>query len=95
MGTPVPDDWPEIEADKWYRIKVDLFWDMSEDQDCSQDYIGQQECCQLGAIISYFIENTTCINYAGICNPLTLAAQRIICVTGPFDSQEDCWAYEG
>lgn len=93
MGTPVPDEWPGLEDDKWYKTTVDSFYDDEFRDECLGEYIGRFTCCVKGIDINgwYFAE-FECTTYVGLCGFPALPEQRCVCITGPYDSEGDCLA---
>lgn len=92
MGTPVPEEWPELEDDKFYCCTVDLYGTGGKNDVCDGEYFGRTKCSLEGEYVKYWIDSGfECRDFEGICVRVPLSAQRLICVSGPFDTFDDCW----
>ena len=91
MGTPVPSDFPEIEDNKWYCLKVDFYELTDPDQGCDGPFLVSHECCQIGSVINqWFEDDRECKQGAGICFVVITEPQRMTSANGPYDTEEEC-----
>lgn len=94
MGTIVPEDWPDLDDELYYRIQVDYWWHTPYADGCYGDYVGRHQCCVLGGQIKIFQKLYTCKWGISPCGPMWNGTFRIVCITGPFDTLEACQLYE-
>lgn len=93
MGTPVPDEWPELEDAKFYLVYLDAFQDVGPDNDCTQDYQLRQRCCTTGQHIKAWLAvGWECLSPHELCVVSGFTAQRLLNVHGPYDNLADCQA---
>ncbi len=91
MGTPVPDDWPEVIDGLWYKMTVRRYILRPGETNCGTDRTDTQRCCVLGETIRFIIQNDLQCNGVSLCSPPTIRNNRIINLFGPFDTQLDCF----
>lgn len=91
MGTPVPDDWPELEDTKWYCVTEDAYWDGSGAPGCRGTPIGRSSCCRTGAVIKSYIDgDNQCHFNTWLCVMFSPAQKKIVCIKGPYDTKVAC-----
>ena len=90
MGTPVPEDWPELIADKWYCVTEVAY---TGPGGCTGPILGQCSCCRLGAPIQAYLDaGYECTFFAFLCEIGSPSPKRISCIKGPFDNKTLCEA---
>lgn len=95
MGTPVPDEWPGLEDNKWYLIFLDVYGFNGPPFDCTMNHLGGIYCCYQGDDIKRSLEHECEANSPDwvICGAdLEDAAFRSTCIMGPYDILADCLA---
>lgn len=91
MGTPVPDEYPELEDGKFYRCGVDCYQDETPATDCSQAYLISAQCCLTGARIKAWLAGGgECAFDDELMFVTGFSAQRLVFVHGPYDDIGPC-----
>lgn len=91
MGTPVPKDWPVLEAEKFYLVTLDAFQDAGPLTGCDQTFVTRVSCCKSAALIQAWIDaGCRCLAGCELCVVTGFTAQRIICIQGPYDDYDTC-----
>ena len=92
MGTPVPNDWPEIKDDKWYKVTVNRHEINPSGGGCSNALFDSKTCCVSGALLREFIiDDHQCANWDLCTGPPLGMNQRVTNITGPYLTQLDCF----
>lgn len=93
MGTPVPEEWPELDPEKWYCCYVDWYFTEGEEGGCEKDYQGRKRCCRTGAQIQAWLDaDSECVFSEALCPFYSPGAQRLVAIHGPYDTLADCTA---
>ncbi|MBA7675721.1 hypothetical protein ES703_83958 [subsurface metagenome] len=94
MGTPVPEEWPELDDDKWYAIDVTNYALFPDPKGCTNPVVGKDHCCRRGDWLNIWYANEVdCLVASTAPCGITPGDSRLItCIVGPFDSQEECEA---
>lgn len=91
MGTTIPDEFPEIDDTKTYKVTVDAFQDAGPETDCNQNFVAQVTCCKAGNLLNNFIDNDfACTAGVELCVVSGFTAQRIKAIVGPYDTWQEC-----
>ncbi|MBA7649682.1 hypothetical protein ES703_57480 [subsurface metagenome] len=91
MGTPVPDEWPELVDGKWYCILLHQFGEWPWDMGCAGPFISEVQGCILGQTIKTWLDNGwECDNNRNLLPGIPAAAQRLVAVHGPYDTGAAC-----
>jgi len=90
MGEPVPDGWPVIADDKFYKVECTNHGFDEAAGGCGITNPPNAKCCSSGANLNSWIRNDRQCSGIGLC--LGSPWQRLIDVQGPFDSWEECQA---
>lgn len=90
MGTEVPDDWPPIYGDKWYKVTVAAHIPSPPYNVCSGPITQTFACCQIGSQINNWIKCDWQCSGIELCVFSGYTEQRIVNVEGPFDDQDAC-----
>lgn len=91
MGTPVPDDFPDLDPTKWYAYYVDVFQDETPATGCDQEFIMTINCCAMGgALEDWYDVGGPCVDGSELCPFSGFSSQRPTCIMGPYDSYEEC-----
>lgn len=91
MGTPVPEEFPELEDNKWYCLTVQYYHITDPDEGCEGPYDTTDNCCQRGDVIkAWYHDGWECKAGFGVCVPSEAEPQRITACHGPYDTREDC-----
>lgn len=93
MGTPVPDEFPVFVDEKWYHAEMHCYHDAGPADDCTQTYVGKCSQCITGASINFWLDaGLECLAPFELILFSGFTAQRLICGSGPYDSQAECIA---
>lgn len=91
MGAITPIDPPVIIPDKWYRIFVSQFHGPPWNDDCSDLWLQDFNCCTTGAdIIAYGNDGGDCYSHWSFCGYSDIPVSRITGMLGPYDNFGDC-----
>lgn len=93
MGTPVPEDWPELEDAKWYCVTEDAYWDGDLEVGCRGSPFSRDSACRTGAVIkAYLAAQNQCVFGQFLVVASSPAQKKVVCITGPYDTQGECQA---
>lgn len=93
MGTPVPEDLPELIDGKYYCVTEQNHWDGNWDPGCRGTPTSTVKCCRTGAAIKAYLEaGNECHYGVYLCVTGYPQQKKVICVTGPYDTQGECQA---
>lgn len=90
MGNLIPPDPNKIEDSKWYCVFCKGYLTYPPDKGCEGDYGRSDCCCVDGFRLKECIAIGQCNTAYTICVSLRPMAQRIVQITGPYDSAEEC-----
>jgi len=91
MGTPVPDEYPELVDDKWYCVTEDAYAGIPMQNVCQGAIIGRSSCCRQGAPIKAYLDGANeCHWFAFLCVQHSPSPKKVICITGPYNSKTEC-----
>lgn len=97
MGTPVPLESPDLENDKFYRVYVDPYQDLTPATGCDQEALGRWSCCKQGVFIQLWLDggwecSVILDPFMELCMRTGFSAQRLVAIHGPYNLLEDCIA---
>jgi len=92
MGTPVPNDWPEIRIGLWYQVTVNRHEASPFPNGCIAPLFDTRICCVSGTLLQEFIVNDWQCTRHALCVGAPLGnSQRITNIAGPYLTQLDCF----
>lgn len=94
MGTPVPEEWPELEPVKWYHIGSDAYAGLPSGIGCDSDYVGRFEGCRTGAFIQSWLDADSECVFGRFLLRVDLP-ERLLFIHGPYDTVGECNAARG
>ncbi len=87
MGIRIPTDPPEIIDDKFYRVTMQRFVDLTGNQNCDGPPLSDITCCITGTALNFWIDNAgDCKPSFGLCVSLFIHEERLIEYVGPFQT---------
>lgn len=91
MGTIVPEEWPELEDDKYYALVTELYVYDFDEKTCDE-FLKEMSCCRLGSWVKGGSEACPRVDH-GFCQMSGVFREKLISVAGPFDTLVDCNAW--
>ena len=94
MGEEIPDDWPTLEDNLFYRISVDRFEHGPIEGTCDNAFIDSTFCCIIGWEVKAWIAGNKQCQSNPLCPGLPFGnSQRITNITGPSDTWAQCMGF--
>ncbi|MCK5609832.1 hypothetical protein KAR91_48620 [Candidatus Pacearchaeota archaeon] len=92
MGIEIPEDWPTLQDNLWYKCYVDRYEAGPVPQSCDNVFIDSKWCCLQGAQIKAWIAADQQCKNNPLCTGLPPGnSQRLMNITGPSDTWALCW----
>lgn len=92
MGTPVPEEFPDLVDGKYYCVTVDFFEETDPEKGCDNPYVGTAKACLTGSYIKDWQDRGgQCKVGDGLIPPHITAPQRITSCHGPYNTGDACW----
>lgn len=91
MGITIPDDFPELDPTKWYKVTVQAYQGGGPPYDCTMDFLDNFSDCKTGFAIQNWIDLTPeCFAGNELVVVTGFSAQRLKNIEGPFDTEAAC-----
>lgn len=91
MGTPVPDEWPELIDDKYYCIHHNDYYLLLPYPLCEAAFVANYHCCRTGQHIKDWYEDVgDCVWGRTPCFITPGEGARITGIEGPYDTKDEC-----